>query len=97
MASEHIHKSIARMIRGEKKRPASERAYTIQRVCDNIFTQDEFKKILGATGNLTIDEIRDIYDQAVSWKVNPKALFWKLLKEKKAEIKKQLAEEDEKD
>ena len=95
MSSEHIHKAIARMIRGKKKRPTSERAYTIQRVCDNIFSQDEFKKLMGATGNLTIDEITDIYDRSVSWKVNPKALFWKLLREKKAEIKKELEEEKE--
>ncbi len=95
MVSEHINKSIGRFIRGEKKKPSSERAYFLQKICENIFAdQKQFKKILGATKLFTVDEIRDIYDKAYSWKTNPPALFWKLLKEKNEEIKKEMKEEE---
>ena len=69
-----------------KKKPSSERAYTIQTICDEFFTQKDFEKILGQTKEMTISELRDIYDKAKGWKTNPPALFWKLIKEKKKEI-----------
>ena len=95
MVSEHIHKSISRFIRGEKKRPSSERAYFLQKVCDNILgDQKYFKKILGVTKLMTIDEIREIYDTAYGWKKNPPALFWKLIKEKNIAIKKEVENEE---
>lgn len=73
-----------------KKNPTSERAYLIQTICDSIFDDQDFKKILGQTRNLTVEEIRDIYDEAYRWKVNPQALFWKLLKKKHMSIKKKM-------
>lgn len=68
--------------------PSSERACMIQIICEELFTQRDFTKILGQTKDMTISEIRGIYDASKSWNVNPPALFWKLLKEKNKEIKK---------
>ena len=75
---------------GKKRGPTSQRAYLIQQICDDIFDDNQFAKLLGQTKLLTANEIRDIYDQAKAWKTNPQALFWKLLKEKNAEIKEKL-------
>lgn len=73
-----------------KKNPTSERAHLIQTICDTLFSDKEFKKVLGQTKQFTVDEIRDIFDQARSWQVNPRALFWKLVKEKREAIRDQL-------
>lgn len=40
--------------------------------------------------NLTDAEIREAFDSARKWKINPSALFRKLIKEKSAEVKKKL-------
>lgn len=73
-----------------KKNPTSQRAHLVQTICDTLFSDKDFKKILGQTRQFTIDEIRDIFDQARSWNVNPGALFWKLVREKQGSIKQQL-------
>ena len=84
-----IQGEISKFLR-DKKNPTSKRAYYIQQICDTFFTQDDFKKILGQTRQLTTAEIQKIFDEARGWKTNPKALFWKLLKEKNAEISAEL-------
>ena len=71
------------------KRPTSERAYLIQRICEELFTDDDFVKILGQTSEMTENEIQSIFDEAKGWKVNPQALFWKLIKAKREDIKSQ--------
>ena len=73
-------------------RPTSERAHLIQTICDTLFDDTHFKKILGQTRQCTVHEIRDMFTQAKSWHVNPGALFWKLVREKQQEIKKQIDE-----
>ena len=83
-----INEAFAQLFKG--KNPKSERAYLIQRICDTLFTQDDFKKILGQTSQMTILEIQEIFDKAKSWNVNPGALFWKLVKEKREMINKQI-------
>lgn len=71
--------------KSKEKKPAHERAYWVQKICDDIFSnpnsQVEFKKILGQTKHLSIDEMKAIYSQSKSWETNPPALFWKLIKE----------------
>ena len=74
------------------KRPTSQRAHTVQRICDTLFDDREFKKILGQTRQFTVPEINEIFDRAKSWETNPRALFWKLVREKQEEIKQQLKE-----
>ena len=86
---------IERFMVSDQNRPTSERAYLIQMVCDTLFDDTHFKKILGQTHQFTVEEIRNIFNQAKSWDVNPKALFWKLVREKQQEIKAQLAESKE--
>ena len=81
---------LQKFLHSKRKGPTSERADLIQTICDTLFEQEDFKKILGQTSNLTIEEIREILEQAKNWQVNPQALFWKLLKEKNKEIKEQL-------
>ena len=73
-----------------KKNPTSERAYIIQKICDHLFDDKQFKKILGQTKQFTVTELKDIFDQAKSWEKNPSALFWKLVKEKKEKIQEDL-------
>ena len=83
---------IQQFMVNDKNRPTSERAYLIQTVCDTLFDDTHFKKIFGQTHQFTVEEIRDIFNQAKSWQVNPKALFWKLVREKQKVIKLQLDE-----
>ena len=72
---------------GDIKRPTSKRAYLIQRICEDLFTDDDFVKIFGQTSEMTEGEIQSIFDEAKGWKVNPQALFWKLIKGKRESIK----------
>ena len=76
----------------DKKNPTSQRSHLIQQVCDTLFDDTYFKRILGQTKKFTVGEIRAIYDEARSWDVNPQALFWKLVREKQNMIKEQLSE-----
>ena len=85
---EHISDSINKLYKS--KSPTSQRAYVLQRICDDLFTQDDFKKIMGQTSKMTVPEIIEIFDQARSWQKNPQALFWKLVREKQKEIGKQI-------
>lgn len=80
----------------KKKNPTSERAHIIQTICDSLFTQKEFPKLLGQTKLLTTNEIRDIFEEAKAWNVNPQALFWKLLKEKRLAIQQKMKEDGKK-
>ena len=73
----------------DKKPQKSQRGALIQEVSSVFFSGKDFKKILGQTKEFTIQEIREMYNSAKSWKKNPPALFWKLIREKQEEIKKQ--------
>ena len=75
-----------------RKNPTSERAYFIQLICDTFFDDTYFKKILGQTRQFTVSEIRLIFEEAKSWQVNPQALFWKLVREKQKEVRKQISD-----
>ncbi|MCY4577276.1 MAG: hypothetical protein OXB96_02520 [Candidatus Kaiserbacteria bacterium] len=86
-----LNRHIQQFMTNSRNRPTSERAHLIQTVCDTLFDDTHFKKILGQTKQFTVEEIRDIFTQAKSWQVNPKALFWKLIREKQQEIKTQIA------
>ena len=74
-----------------KKNPTSERAHLIQQICDTLFDDSHFTKILGQTRQCTVSEIRDMFTEAKNWEKNPRALFWKLVREKREDIRKQLA------
>ncbi len=74
----------------DKKNPTSERAHVIQTICDTLFDDTQFKKILGQTRQFTVSEIRSIFDQSKGWEKNPQALFWKLLREKQVLIRDQI-------
>ena len=82
-----IQSAVRSYLNNTGKKPSSERAYTIQIICEDMFTQKHFERILGQTKEMTVSEIREIYDTAKSWKTNPPALFWKLVKEKRSQIK----------
>lgn len=86
-----LNTEMARFLK-EKKNPTSERAHTIQMVCDTFFSDKDFKKILMQTKNFTVEEIQQIFGQAKAWEKNPPALFWKLVGEKRTEIQQQLKE-----
>ena len=73
-----------------KKNPTSQRAHLIQQICDTLFDDTHFKKIFGQTRQFTVTEIREVFDQAKAWKTNPQALFWKLIREKQKDIRKQI-------
>ena len=73
------------------KKPSSKRAYIIQTICETLFSDKDFSKILGQTKNFTEQEIEDIFNEAKNWDVNPQALFWKLVRVKKEEIKNSLS------
>ena len=85
-----LNTGIAKFLKN-KKNPTSKRAHLIQQVCDTLFDETHFKKILGQTKDFTVDEIQDIFNQAKQWNKNPPALFWKLVKEKQKDIKKQIS------
>ena len=86
---------IQRFLKNDK-RPTSERAHLIQTICDTLFDDKHFKKILGQTKQFTTQEIRSIFEEAKGWQTNPQALFWKLIREKQQNIKQQIAEAEEK-
>lgn len=86
-----LNAELARFLK-EKKNPTSERAYVVQTICDTLFSDKDFKKILMQTKNFTTEEIHQIFGQAKSWEKNPQALFWKLVGEKRNEIRQQLKE-----
>ena len=79
-----------------ERAPNSERSHLIKEIAEIIFFEDEFKKsfqiILGITRQMSVDEIRDIYNVSKNWDKNPKALFLKLTKEKNLEINRHLKE-----
>lgn len=62
-------------------------------VRDNIakLLSRSFKQVAGLTKGWTTDEMYVTYNKAKSFKANPAALMWKLIKEKNLEIKKQLS------
>ena len=74
-----------------KKNPTSQRAHLIQHICDTLFDDTHFKKILGQTKQFTVSELHAIFDEARSWNKNPQALFWKLIREKQAAIRDQIS------
>ncbi|MDD9868102.1 MAG: hypothetical protein OXU73_02125 [Candidatus Campbellbacteria bacterium] len=77
----------------DKKAATSSRAALVQEICDDMLSQNDFEKVLYQTGKFTVDEIREIYHTSKNWKKNPPALFWKLIREKREEIKNQLKDD----
>lgn len=73
-----------------KGKPTSPRAELIQQIVTEFYTQKDFRKVMGQTGKMTEGEITDIFMKARSWKKNPSALFWKLIREKQVKIRAQL-------
>lgn len=69
---------------GKQPKINSERALYIQDIV--LLTGRTFKSVLGQTKEMTPNEIREIYERAIKWKLNPPALCNKLLKEKRIEI-----------
>lgn len=59
---------------------------------DNIskLLNRSFKQVAGLTKGWTIDEMYVTYNKARSFKANPAALMWKLIREQNAKIKQQL-------
>lgn len=59
---------------------------------DNIskLLNRSFKQVAGLTKGWTIDEMYITYNKAKSFKANPAALMWKLIREQNAKIKQQL-------
>ena len=82
-----IGESVNSFLKSPKKRPTSERAYWIQKICDDMLSDSDFKKVMGQARELTVEELIEIHSRANPWLKNPGALFWKLLKEKKEVIK----------
>ncbi len=91
-----IKDGLEKYFKGDFKKPTSERSYLIQNICDDLFSNKDFIKLLGQTKLLTLNEIGEIYTKSKNWETNPQALFWKLLKEKNEEIKKELKKDSEK-
>lgn len=66
------------------KAPPHPRADWQQQIAD--LTGWKFLFVLGHTKEFTELELKQIYEQAMSWKVNPAALCKKLIKEKRQDI-----------
>jgi len=76
---------------GNTKAPTSERAVVVQEVIDDLgFEQKDFKKLLFFLKDFTYYEIRSIKDVSAKFEKNPRALFWKLAREKRDEIVKEI-------
>lgn len=73
----------------KKKRGATSLESEIR---DNIskLLNRPFRQVAGLTKGWTTDEMYITYNKAKSFKANPAALMWKLIKEKNAKIKEQL-------
>jgi hypothetical protein len=64
-----------------------DRQQLVCQVCDAVGISENYLQSVYFTSKLlTDDEIREIRDKACAFKANPPALFWKMLKKKKAEI-----------
>jgi hypothetical protein len=68
-----------------------------EQICKHLFAEEWeedkskiFKKVMGQTNQFTLEEIKGIFEQAVRWRTNPPALFWKLVRVKRQQIKEQL-------
>lgn len=74
----------------KKKRGATSPESEIRDLISQMLSRP-FKQISGLTRGWTVDEMYITYNKAKSFKANPAALMWKLIKEKNSEIKKQLS------
>lgn len=85
------NKQIKRV--SNKGKPNSGRAALVQEIVDELFTgsKKDFARINHQQGaQVTPVELREMFDRARRWPVNPPALFNKLLKQKVEDIKNQL-------
>ena len=73
----------------KKKRGATSPESEIRDLISQMLSRP-FRQISGLTKGWTVDEMYVTYNKAKSFKANPAALMWKLIKEKNLEIKKQL-------
>ena len=77
----------SRVVPVKKSRGMGGRQELICSVCDAVGIGENYLQSVYFTSKLlTDDEILEIRDKACAFKPNPPALFWKLLKAKKAEI-----------
>lgn len=74
----------------KKKRGATSPESEIRDLISQMLSRP-FRQISGLTKGWTVDEMYVTYNKAKSFKANPPALLWKLIKEKNLEIKKQLS------
>lgn len=74
--------------------------YWWEQICRHLFPEEWgdpktknliFRKVMGQTSKFTLGEIRYCFESSIRWRKNPPALFWKLVKTKRAEIKTQLS------
>ncbi len=72
----------------KKTKINSERALYVNDIV--LLTKRTFGSVLGQTKQMTPKEIREIYERAMKWRVNPAALCNSLLKKKAGEIKAKL-------
>jgi hypothetical protein len=74
----------------KKKRGATSPESEVRDLISQMLSRP-FRQISGLTKGWTVDEMYVTYNKAKSFKANPPALLWKLIKEKNLEIKKQLS------
>ena len=87
--------SMASMVSGyklpKKVKGMGARQELICQICNEVgITDNQLQSVFFQAKSLTDAELKHIRDKAVSFKANPPALFWKLLKEKRKEIQVQL-------
>lgn len=66
----------------------------IEKIVYELGIEDKRKRGIYFLANekITDNELYDMWQKARAWKVNPPALFYKMLKARSAEIKRQLKE-----
>lgn len=76
----------------KKSKKLSPRKEMIEKIIYELGIDEDRKRGIYFLCNekITDKELYDIWQQARSWKVNPPALFYKLLKAKRKEMQKQL-------
>lgn len=76
----------------KKSRRLTPRQEMIEKIVYELGIEDKRKRGIYFLANekVTDNELYEMWQKARSWKVNPPALFYKLLKARSAEIKRQL-------
>jgi hypothetical protein len=83
----------------EEADPKKHKVFWWEQICKHYYPEEwadpkqknlAFKRVLGQTSKFTLGEIRSIFERSMRWRKNPPALFWKLVREKQAEIRRQI-------